>query len=323
MRQAGRYLPEYREVRKKMGGFLDLCYSPEQACEVTLQPVRRFGMDAAIIFSDILVIPDAMGCDVRFVTGEGPQMTPVQSMDSLEKLQKNHTLVTEYLAPVYEALRLTRAALPGETALIGFAGAPWTIACYMLQGRGGGQFGAAREMVYRSPELVVRLVDQLSEMIALHLIEQIRAGAQAVQLFDSWSGLVPAGWIGPLVMEPAKRIVAMVREACPQVPVIGFPRGLGMAIPDYVDYTGIDGVSVDTSTPIELVREIIPEKCVVQGNLDPLLLLHDKEGACREVARLMEVMEGKRFIMNLGHGVIKETPPEHVQAIAEMIKGTE
>lgn len=317
MRQAGRYLPEYRAVREGIGSFLDLCYTPEKAVEVTLQPVTRFGMDAAIIFSDILVIPHALGMDVGFVNGEGPRLTPLTHIEGVKALSGD---VETFLAPVYEAIRQTREKLSEDKSLIGFSGAPWTLACYMLEGQGGGDFEAARRALYVKPELVLVLVDVLVDAISRHLIAQVQAGADAVQLFDSWAGVVPAEWQQAMILSPTQRIVQKVKQVFPHIPIIGFPRGQGVMLGEYVEKTGVSGVSIDTATSLAHVLKVVPERCVIQGNLDPLLLATDMEKAIETAKKIIKQMQGRRFIFNLGHGVVPDTPVEHVAALAKALK---
>lgn len=316
MRQAGRYLPEYRHVREGAGGFLDLCYSPEKAAEVTLQPIDRFGMDAAIIFSDILVIPHAMGMEVGFVKGEGPKLTPVENATDADKLK---TDVCEFLAPVYEALQLTRKSLSPKKSLFGFVGAPWTLLCYMLEGKGGGEFSAAREKLYTDAGLVRIMVEKLTDAIAAHLVKQVEAGADVLQIFDSWAGLAPAHRQEAMIFTPTRRIVEKVKQAYPNIPIIGFPRGLGASLTEYVEATKVDGVSVDTSLPLEKATKMVPEHCVVQGNLDPLLLASDREETLRQAERDLHTMQGRRYIFNLGHGIVPHTPVEHVAALSALL----
>lgn len=316
MRQAGRYMAEYREVRAEAGDFLNLCYSPAQAKEVTLQPIRRFGMDAAIIFSDILVVPHALGCQVHFEKGEGPRVEPIRTGADIARLDEAR--MPKQLAPVYQAIADTRAALPKDTALIGFAGAPWTLACYMLEGRGKTDFAAARRAAYATPSLLAALVGLLSSAVVEHLCAQVEAGADALQLFDTWAGLVPVSQREALITGPARAVIAEVKRRCPGVPIIAFPKGLGLDLPHYAATTGADGLSVDMQTDITALD--VP--CVLQGNLDPLLLASSREGTLREATRLREAMRGKRYVFNLGHGIVPDTPVEHVDALSALLKET-
>lgn len=316
MRQAGRYLPEYRKLREQAGGFLDLCYTPEQAAEVTLQPIRRFGMDAAIIFSDILVIPHAMGCDVGFVQGEGPKLTPLTHTQEIEGLTLE---IENFLSPVYEALRITRRALPKETTLIGFAGSPWTLACYMLEGQGGGEFEKARHVLYSNSAMMGLLIEKLTDAVSTHLLAQIEAGADAVQIFDSWAGLIPAGRQDAMLFAPARKIVHCVKKKFPHIPVIGFPRGQVASLTRYVEETGVDGVSVDSFTPLAEVIKTFPKNKVLQGNLDPILLATHKETTLSEAENILQTMSGRRFIFNLGHGILQQTPVAHMEALVHYL----
>lgn len=313
MRQAGRYLPEYRGLRKKAGSFLDLCYNPDMAAEVTLQPIDRFGMDAAIIFSDILVIPHALGQKLDFQEGEGPVLGPLVMEELSYDAQK--------LAPVYEAIRKTRQRLSPEKTLIGFAGAPWTVACYMVDGRGGGDFQKTKIFAYAQPEKFDGLVNTLVDAITQHLADQVRAGADTVQIFDSWAGLLPEPYFTRWVIKPAKEIRSRLQKTFPGLPVIGFPRGAGMLYSDYANNTGMDAVSLDTQTPVAWAKEKFKKEICLQGNLDPVLLLTGGKAMEQAVLDILKAAEGRPFVFNLGHGIIKETPPEHVAQLAKIIRG--
>lgn len=317
MRQAGRYLPEYREIRASLNGFLDLCYNPEKATEVTLQPIRRFDMDAAIIFSDILVIPHAFGLKLDYVEKEGPLLETVSEKKDLLKLDAAH--FEKKLAPVYETLSRTRALLPKEKTLIGFAGAPWTLACYMIDGRGKKGFESTRKKLFSDPEFFDRLIEILEGSIVEHLSLQIQAGAEVVQLFDSWAGLLPATHIQKYVIDSHNRITDSLKKKHPEIPIIGFPKGLGYHYPHYARETKMDGIGVDMHTPINAVSDANIQK-TYQGNLDPLLLVGNLPDMKSEVARLKTAMREKRFIFNLGHGMVPETPIEHVTALCTMLK---
>ena len=316
MRQAGRYLPEYRAVRAGCDGFLDLCYSPEKACEVTLQPLRRFGMDAAIIFSDILVIPHALGQGVRFVQGEGPKLDPIRDEAGLAGLKYDPS----HLQPVYDAVSLTREKLPEGTALIGFAGAPWTLACYMVEGGGSKDFGVTRRMAREKPEWFTRLIDLLVETIIDYLCRKVEAGVEVVQLFDSWSGILPEEEFDRWVVEPTARIVAGVKARHPEVPVIGFPRLAGVGYVRYAAKTGVDAVSLDPQVPLAWAREELAPRAVLQGNMDPLMLMAEREVLLGRVRRIRESWAGVPFVFNLGHGCTPETPIEAVEALAAALK---
>lgn len=313
MRQAGRYLPEYRALRAKAGGFLDLCFTPDFAVEVTLQPLRRFDMDAAILFSDILVIPYALGQSLAFLEGEGPQLGPLD----IAALQFDNTK----LAPVYETLTRLRAELPADKSLIGFSGAPWTLACYMLQGYGDGAFNAAKIFAFRQPEKFQELIDLLTGTIIDYLSQQAGSGADALQLFDSWAGLLPEPYFSRWVIAPAKKIAAALAAKAPGVPLIGFPRGAGAGCADYAAETGVAAIGLDTQINPAWACNAITSSVCLQGNLDPVLLLTGGKALEEAALRLLRQMQGRPFIFNLGHGVIKETPPEHVLQLKNIIRG--
>jgi uroporphyrinogen decarboxylase len=315
MRQAGRYLPEYRELRAKAGSFWTMCNDPDMATEITLQPIRRFGFDAAIIFSDILTVPYALGCAVTFEENVGPRLNPVNAADGLER---DPAIWREKLSPAYETLRKVRATLSAETSLLGFAGAPWTLATYMVAGRGGDEQKAAKLWGYREPKSFGALLDVLGDCVASHLIAQIEAGADAVQIFDSWAGGLPVDAFARWVIAPTKRIVEKVRAAKPGAKIIGFPRASTLAgYEAYARETGVDGISVDTAAPREWMAKLGGP---VQGNLDPLLLVAGGSVMERAVDDLVDAMRGKPFIFNLGHGVLQETPPEHVAALVARVR---
>lgn len=317
MRQAGRYLPEYREVRAKAGSFLDLCYAPELAAEVTLQPIRRYAFDAAILFADILVVPDALGQRVAFVEGEGPCLDPIRSDRGLSGLTADPG--SPKLRSVYETVRRVRAGLPAETALIGFCGAPWTVATYMVGGRGTPDQADARLWAYRDPAGFQRLIDLVTELSIDYLRGQIAAGADVVQIFDSWAGSLADDGFERWVIAPTARIVAALKVEHPAVPVIGFPRGAAARLADYVESTDVDGVSCDTSVPLGVLRSL-PDDVVVQGNLDPLLLVAGGAALDERVGTILDAMQGRRFIFNLGHGIVPETPPEHVGQLVRAVR---
>ena len=315
MRQAGRYLPEYRELRAKAGSFWTMCNDPDMATEITLQPMRRFGFDAAIIFSDILTVPFALGRPVKFEENVGPTLDAITSDEGLER---DPAIWQQKLSPAYETLRKVRAALPAETSLLGFAGAPWTLATYMAAGRGGDEQKAAKLWGYRNPESFAALLDVLGDCVAAHLIAQIDAGADAVQIFDSWASGLPADMFERWVIAPTKRIVKIVRAAKPDAKIIGFPRAATLqGYEFYADETGVDGISVDTSAPQDWMADL---DMPIQGNLDPLLLLTGGSVMEDAVDTLVDAMRGKPFIFNLGHGVLKETPPEHVAALVARVR---
>jgi uroporphyrinogen decarboxylase len=318
MRQAGRYLPEYRAVRAEAGSFLSLCYDPVKAAEVTLQPIRRFGFDAAIIFSDILVVPHALGQPVDFREGEGPVLDPLADGAAVARLSLDD--VTPRLAPVYEAVARVREGLPSETALIGFCGAPWTVATYMIGGRGSSDQAASRKFAYREREATSALMDILVEASFRHLSAQIDAGADAVQIFDSWAGTLPEDEFSRWVTRPTAELTAKLKARSPHVPVIGFPRGAGGLSGAYLAETGVDAIGCDTATPLAEMRALQEQK-PVQGNLDPLLLVAGGDLMRRRVDATLAALSGGPFVFNLGHGIVPETPPEHVAELVARIRG--
>ncbi len=319
MRQAGRYLPEYRKARAGVPGFLDLCYTPELAAEVTLQPIRRFGFDAAILFSDILVVPDALGQGVRFVDGEGPRLDPIRDADGLAALGLDRAKVKFSL--VFETVARARQALAPETALIGFCGAPWTVATYMAEGRGSSDQAEARRWAYRDPQGFGRLIDLLVEASIAYLSGQVLAGADALQIFDSWSGGLPDDEFETWVVGPTARIVAALAARHPAVPVIGFPRGAGLNALSYAARTGVAGLGCDTGTPLGRLRAALDDpRLVLQGNLDPLLLVAGGPAMERRARAILDAMRGSPFVFNLGHGVVPETPPEHVARLVALVR---
>jgi uroporphyrinogen decarboxylase len=319
MRQAGRYLPEYREVRAKAGGFLDLCFTPDFATEVTLQPIRRFGFDAAIIFSDILVIPYALGRDVRFEVGEGPRLDPLDTVEKIASLATQADFGK--LQPVYEALRRVRNELAPEVTLIGFCGAPWTVATYMVAGQGTPDQAPARMLAYRHPDAFAKVIDVLVENSVEHLVGQLKAGADCVQIFDTWAGVLPPREFQRWSIAPTARIVEGVRAKIPDAKIIGFPRGAGALLPAYVGATGVDGVSIDWAAEPSLIREHVQSKVAVQGNLDPLALIAGGAALDRAVDDVLSNYAQGRLIFNLGHGILPETPIAHVEQMIQRVRG--
>lgn len=317
MRQAGRYLPEYRALRGKAANFLELCYTPALATEITLQPVRRFGMDAAILFSDILVVPDALGCRTTFEEGTGPRLEPVRDEAAIARLSAAG--LTRTLAPVYETVGRVRQSLPAGTALIGFAGAPWTVAAYMIEGGSAPEFYRPRALALREPEMFNRLIEVLIEATVEHLGAQIEAGADVVQLFDSWAGILPEAQFVRWCQEPAARIVAELKRRYPAVPVIAFPRGAGVRYQSYAMAVPVAGLSLDTTVPLSWARQTLRGVCL-QGNLDPVALLAGAEHACAEARRIVDGLGDRPFIFNLGHGVLPQTEPEVVAALVDYVK---
>lgn len=319
MRQAGRYLPEYREVRKSANGFLNLCYSPELATEVTLQPIRRYDFDAAILFSDILIVPHALAQNVWFVEGEGPRLEPIEQASDLDTLKPAET--SKKFDIVYEAVSRIRTELAPEKALIGFCGAPWTVATYMIAGRGTTDQAPARLFAYRDPEGFSRLIDLLVDVSIDYLSGQISAGVNTVQIFDSWAGTLPDDQLQRWVVEPTAKIVAALRERHPGTPIIGFPRGAGPGCTAYVKATGVDGVGCDTSLPLDFMRDDLAKAgATLQGNLDPLLLVTGGEQMEVRITAILEAMRGLPFIFNLGHGIVPSTPPENVAKLVDLIR---
>lgn len=318
MRQAGRYLPEYREVRAKAGGFLDLCYTPDFAVEVTLQPIRRYGFDAAILFSDILVIPDALGRNVSFTEGHGPQMDPIDP-EGIAAL--NATDVLSHLKPVFETVRRLRQELPGETTLLGFCGAPWTVATYMIAGHGTPDQAPARLFAYRYPEAFDRLLAILAEISADYLVEQIDAGADAVQIFDSWAGVLGEEEFARYCVAPVQRMIASVRSRRPQARIIAFAKGAGYLLKDYRQGTGADAIGLDWSVPLAFASELQKDG-PVQGNLDPMRVVAGGVALQEGIDRILETLGHGPLIFNLGHGITPQADPEHVTALVQRVRGT-
>ena len=319
MRQAGRYLPEYRELRTKAPTFLDFCYTPRLAVEATLQPIRRFGFDAAILFSDILVIPDALGQCVSFETGDGPRLDPIGDAEGLTRLRREPDW--SRLAPVFEALDRVKNALPKETALIGFCGAPWTVASYMIAGRGTPDQAPARLFAYRHPDLFARLIDRLVDASAEYLRRQLAAGADAVQIFDSWAGVLPPAEFDRWCLAPIKAIAAQVRAKAPHAPLIAFPRGAGTQLAKFGALADIDAIGLDTTAEPKAAIAGLPERLALQGNLDPLALVAGGRGLEEEIERVLSGFKGRAHIFNLGHGVLPETPLEHVEQLVARVRG--
>ncbi len=315
MRQAGRYLPEYRAVRAEAGDFLKLCMNPLLAAEVTLQPVRRFGFDAAILFSDILVLPWAMGQGLTFAEGEGPRLPPLQSLEAL----RPGGAAARY-APVLETVRLVRAALAPQTALIGFCGGPFTVACYMLDGQGGGSFPRTRALAYEAGGLLDQVIDLLVEASVAYLQGQVAAGADCVMLFESWAGILPPVQFHRLVTLPNRRIAAALKVWRPGLKVVGFPRLAGFNLGNYAREAGVDAVALDAVTEPAAAIAACPAGTVLQGNLDPLLL--KLGGAALEdgVKQVREAFRGRPHVFNLGHGVTPDVPPEHVAALVRAVR---
>ena len=318
MRQAGRYLPEYRQLREQKGGFLDLVYDSDAAADVTLQPLRRFPeLDAAILFSDILIVPFAIGQNLAFVAGEGPRLTPPLATAALEDL----TPFEGRLEPIYATVAKVKEQLPAGKTLIGFAGAPWTVATYMVAGEGSREQGETRRLAYADPDRFAALIARIEQVTLGYLCGQIAAGAEAVQLFDSWAGSLAPAEFERWVVEPAARLVSSLKERYPEVPVIGFPKGAGGKLGAYARTVGADCIGLDeTVDPAWAAREV-PKELTVQGNLDPLALLAGGEALERAVARILDALGDRPHIFNLGHGILQETPIAHVEQLLRLVKG--
>ena len=318
MRQAGRYLPEYRATRAQAGDFLSLCYNPDLAAEVTLQPIRRYGFDAAILFSDILVVPHGLGQKLWFEDGVGPRLEPLRGREDLGRLSAAG--FHEILAPVYETVRGLRAALPMDCALIGFAGAPWTVATYMVEGGGSKDFATIKAWAYGDPEGFGRLIDLLVETTADYLIAQVEAGAEVLQIFDTWAGVLPENDLRRWCLAPAKTIVSRVKARHPEVPVILFPRGAGLLYEDFAAESGADGLSLDSALPLAWARDRLQGRAALQGNLDPIKLVAGGPAMRDDAARILEHLAGGGFVFNLGHGIVPQTPPAHVAELVALLR---
>jgi uroporphyrinogen decarboxylase len=316
MRQAGRYMAEYMAIRSDFGNFLDLCYNSEKAAEVTMQPIDKFDMDAAILFSDILVLPHALGWDVAFAKGEGPILKQFTSEEDLKILEGDFDIKINH---IYDTVTLIKAKLKPTKALIGFAGSPWTVASYMLEGRGKTDFSISKKFLYEQNELAKKLITLLSEKTIEYLSKQIEAGADIIQLFDSWSGMLNENLYRQFVISPTKKIVETLKTKYPNIPIIGFPKGSGFNYDIYIEQTGIDGVSVDHHVPVEKMK-LWQQKLVVQGNLDPMILLCDKKIIKKAVDNILLNLENNNFIFNLGHGILPNTPVENVMYLVDYVK---
>jgi uroporphyrinogen decarboxylase len=319
MRQAGRYLPEYRATRERAGSFLDLCFNPKLAAEVTLQPIRRFHFDAAILFSDILVVPHALGRKVDFVAGEGPKLEPIEDAATARSVRRE--IDHGSLDPVYETIRLVKAELPADVALLGFCGAPWTVATYMIAGHGTPDQEPARLFAYRHPEVFDELLQVLVKASAEYLIRQFRAGVDAVQIFDTWAGILPPEEFARWCIAPLRRIILSVRDEIADAKIIGFPRGAGTMLPRYVSELPIDAVGLDWMIDKAFARDHIQTVKPVQGNLDPVALIAGGEALDRAVDDVMRAFSDGPFIFNLGHGITPQTPVAHVERMLKRVRG--
>jgi uroporphyrinogen decarboxylase len=319
MRQAGRYLPEYRALRETVGGFLDLCLTPELAAEVTLQPVRRFALDAAILFSDILIVPYALGQALEYRDGEGPVLEPLRPTDIIAP--RGEADFCDRVAPIWRTVERVKTVLGSDIALIGFAGAPWTVACYMVEGGSSRDFASVKSWAFSDPVGFGALIDRLVEASIVYLDGQVRAGADVLQLFDSWAGVLPESAFRQWVIEPTRKIVAALKQAYPDVPIIGFPRGAGLMYPAYMAETGVNALGLDQTVPLDFARRTLQPLGAVQGNLDPLLLVAGGDPMIAATRDILAVLGAGPFIFNLGHGVLPTTPPEHVQALIEIVHG--
>ena len=319
MRQAGRHLPEYLEIRDKAKDFLDFCYSPSLATEATLQPIRRYGMDGAILFADILLILDAMGREVRFEKGVGPLVEQINSPKDLSLIPD--TQVADRLAPVYETVSRVKANLPDETTLIGFAGSAWTVALYALEGRGKTDKSLARSWAHGRADELQDVLNLIADASAYYLERQVKAGADALMLFDSWAEGLPNDIFSEIIIAPTKRLVEKLRGLGVTVPIIGFPRGAGAMLPEYVKQTGVDAVGLDTSAVPEFINSALPKDFPVQGHLDPLLLIEGGKRLDKRVEALVSAYENRPHIFNLGHGVTPQTPIKHVERVLDIVRG--
>ena len=319
LRQAGRYLPEYMAVRKTTSGFLELCYDSEKAAKVTLQPVERFGLDAAIIFSDILVLPHALGWNVSFKEGEGPALEKFESEKCFKKLNKK---LDPKINNIYETVSKVKSKLPAKTSLIGFAGSPWTVVSYMIEGRGRHDFSHSKMFLYNNQKLVAKLIDFITNNTIQYLSEQIKAGADVAMLFDSWAGVLSGSEYDDFVIKPTKIIVDSLKKKFPNVPIIGFPRASGYNYDKYISQTGVDVVSVDQFTPVDNMKKW-QKDIVVQGNLDPAVLLSNKNAIKDKVDQILQRLDKKKFIFNLGHGILPATDPKNVEFLINYVRERE
>lgn len=317
MRQAGRYLPEYRELRAEKGGFLNLVYDSDAAAEITVQPIRRFGFDGAILFSDILIVPHAMGQGLEFLAGEGPKLSPTLLEAKLEDFSSSY----ERFDPIYETVRKTRGLISDQVTMLGFAGSPWTVATYMIAGQGSKDQGPARLLAYRDPERFQAICDAISQVTITYLRGQIDAGAEAVQLFDSWAGTLAPDEFERWIIAPNAKIVAAIKQSHPDTPIIGFPKGAGAKLPAYARETGVDALGLDETLDPVWANSVLPEGMPVQGNLDPLLVEAGGPALPKRVKTVLKAFEGRPHVFNLGHGIGQFTPIEHVEQLLRAVRG--
>ncbi len=317
MRQAGRYLPEYRAIREEAGGFLELCYNPDYATEVTLQPIRRFSFDAAILFADILLIPQALGMKLWFETGEGPRLVPIDSASSLKPIKDIHLT----LSPVYETVSRLSSQLPAETTLIGFAGAPWTVATYMIAGKGTSDQGPARKLMLENPKAFSEIIDHVTDATIEYLSCQVEAGAEVIKIFDSWSGALGGSNFEKYALKPAMKISAELKKRHPGLPIIGFPKGSGGGYIQFAESGMFDGLALDTSVPAEWARDVLQPKVAVQGNLDPMHMVIGGKTLEDETKRLLDILGDGRYIFNLGHGITPDGDPKNIETMLNIIRG--
>jgi|HubBroStandDraft_1064217.scaffolds.fasta_scaffold00026_57 uroporphyrinogen decarboxylase len=320
MRQAGRYLPEYRKLRAHAGSFLSLCFNPDLATEVTLQPVHRYGMDAAILFSDILVVPLGLGQELSFQEGEGPKLEPIRDTAALARLSASLDLAR--LEPIYETVRRVRQELPPETALIGFAGAPWTVATYVVEGGSSREFFEVKGWAAADEPGFAALIDCLTQATIAHLTAQVAAGAEIVQLFDSWAGALDGEAFHKWVVEPTRQIVTALKAVKPNLPIIGFPKGAGAKYLGYARETGVDVLALDQDVPLAFAREMLQPVAAVQGNLDPNLLVAGGPAMETRIREILSVLGKGRFVFNLGHGILPTTSLDHVERLSEILRTT-
>ena len=318
MRQAGRHLPEYRKLRKKTGNFLSFCYSPELASEATLQPIKRYGFDAAILFSDILVVPDALGQKVEFKEGIGPILTPIKTKKDIENLSIKN--LHSHLLPVYKTIEKTLPLLPKETALFSFSGGPWTLAAYMVEGKTSREFTEARLWATKSPGEFQALIDILIDSISEYLLYQIKYGSEAIQIFETWAGVLSQKEFDRWVIKPTRKIIENVKKKHPNFPIIGFPKGAGIKYLDFVCETGVDAVSIDSTIPLLWAKENLQRRCPIQGNLDNVALLGGGREMLEDVKNIIKTFRDRPFIFNLGHGVLPQTPVTHVEKLLNIIR---